>query len=141
MKPLRATIAAITALAVSSAGCTTITTIRTNPDKASVYLNGQKLGETPVQYNSKSGLPTRYRVQLQKEGYRTEEFYVDTPINVAWAVLLGWMVVPLLWAWEMDSQYNFNLRPDERPAPALPPPPPPPAMEPWSPPPSPPATP
>lgn len=41
--------------------------IHTKPDKAKVYLNGQYVGDTPVNINDK--LPGKYELKVEKKGY------------------------------------------------------------------------
>ena len=117
-----------------TAGCVTHTRFQTRPEGATLYLNGEEMGTTPIRVTSRRGLPKRYRVQLAKEGYEPVEVYLDNEMSVWWAICLGPAVAPLFWAWRLADGYEYRLKAVEKNAakspPALPakaPAPPPPA--------------
>ena len=102
-------------IAFACLACSTTSKIVSNPSSAKVYVNGEHIGETPVDFNSKTGLPERYHLELYKEGYQPVSLYIDSEMSIAWA----FTVVPissgigLLWAWGLDDMYKITLVPVE----------------------------
>ena len=60
------------------AACANQTTFRITPNDARVYLNGEPCGQAPCVLHSRYGFPDRIRVQVEKEGYQSAEFFLDT---------------------------------------------------------------
>ena len=60
------------------AACANQTTFHVTPNDARVYLNGEPCGQAPCVLHSRYGFPDRIRVQIEKEGYQSAEFFLDT---------------------------------------------------------------
>jgi hypothetical protein len=141
---LTAVVALIVLVTFTSLACSTATKFVSDPPGAKVYVNGEFIGETPCDFNSKSGLPERYHVQLFKDGYSQLNVYIDAEMSLVWALLLVPVTlgVAIPWSWSLEGMYKFKLASagaaPAAPAVAPPAPPAPPAAEP-PPPPAPPA--
>jgi hypothetical protein len=99
-------------------GCANQTAFHTTPVGAKVYINGDLCGDSPCIYNSRYGFPDRIRVQLEKDGYESAEFFLDTqpPLPAYVAYLFGAYVFHTF-----PEEYRFKLKPKElQPLPAEP---------------------
>ncbi len=99
------------ALPTSGAGCATATRLHTRPEGATVYVDGELIGKTPVVYDNDPGLPRRYHVQLYKPGYAPLDFYLDAKMSWLWGYVGAVTLVPYLWAWSLGREYVFALTP------------------------------
>jgi hypothetical protein len=107
-------------LALSALACANTSTFQTNPRGARVYVNGEPCGESPCKYDTRYGFPDRIRVQIEKEGYRPEEFFLDTEPPIATYALFGFGSYLFH---TFDEEYRFDLRPapgEAKPAVAVP---------------------
>ena len=103
---------ALFAAAALCAACTPTATIRTDPSGAEVFVNGQPAGHSPTALHSSAGPPKRMRIQLRREGYRDEEFFLDADMDPAMAVLGAITYgVTWFWGWDLEDSYTFRLRP------------------------------
>jgi hypothetical protein len=93
-------------------GCATATRFHTEPEGATVVINGLRIGETPLTYENEAGLPRRYHLQIHKEGYAPLDFYLDTRLSWLWGYLGVVTIVPFFWAWSLRGDYVFTLQPD-----------------------------
>lgn len=50
-------------------GCAHVTSIRTEPDGATVFVNGVRLGPAPVEWETRSGLPGEAFAKAEKDGF------------------------------------------------------------------------
>ena len=100
----------ILALAATTS-CATATRFHTDPEGATLYVNGKLIGETPVVYDNDHGLPRRYHVQLYKDGYESLDFYLDTRISWLWGYVGLVTIVPYFWAWSLAREYELVLTP------------------------------
>lgn len=138
---LTAVVTLIVLVTFTSLACSTNTKFVSDPPGAKVYINGEFIGETPCDFNSKTGLPERYHVQLFKDGYSQLNVYIDAEMSLVWALLLVPVTfgVAIPWSWGLENMYKFKLAaagaaPAAPEAPAAPPPAPPPAEPPATPP-------
>lgn len=81
-------------VAIMLVGCATIITgtsedvlIQSNPPRASITINGQPRGETPLQLDLDSD--RSYMVQVKLEGYEPQSFQIERSTS-------GWMIGNLL---------------------------------------------
>ncbi len=102
------------------AGCATIfsgtsddITFTSDPEGATVYINGVQRGQTPttVQVSRDTSAP---RVRLELEGYRTEQFRLQTDFNTVSILNLGnflfWGVDIISGAVYRYSPTSYNVR-------------------------------
>ena len=100
---LRRTLTVVGAcLALSALGCATLlsdtdeeVSIESEPEEATIYVNGEKRGSTPTRVI----LPvdSSHEIRIEKEGYEPRTFYIDNEIGLEWAILdVVFGVVPVL---------------------------------------------
>ena len=104
-------LAFVLVLAVSALGCTQATWIYSTPPGALVHINNKKVGVTPLVYKSKSGLPKRFRIRLEKEGFEVLDFYLDSTMSWEMGYIGAISLVPLFWAWSLQREIKVNLTP------------------------------
>lgn len=80
------------ALVVILAGCATLfkgpteeVSFGSDPEGAKVYVNGQYMGETPMQLKLESN--KSYTFEFRKEGYESKTVLVSNRIGAGWLVL------------------------------------------------------
>lgn len=56
-------------LAILASGCASSTVLRTTPAEADVYVQGQRLGETPYTYSDRKISGASTLVTFKKDGY------------------------------------------------------------------------
>jgi len=103
--------AVFTVLAFAS-GCTASTVIRSKPEGAKVYLNGESVGVTPYTMTDTKIIGSSTTVRLVKEGYedyntvisRTEE--IDAGPAIAGFLCGVW---PWLWAMKYKPEHAYEL--------------------------------
>jgi hypothetical protein len=92
MKKIILTITTILTLTILITGCATLLAPKTHPlavssepHGADVYVNGFKMGTTPVELNLKAD--KSYAIEFRKEGYETVTRVVNTKVGAGWIVL------------------------------------------------------
>jgi uncharacterized protein YceK len=115
------TIIVLTTFVITLSGCATIfdgriDTVKTssNPSGAEVYLNGVKIGTTPVNIDLKK--KGEYTILIKKEGYKDQIFKVTNKVGVGWIVLdvlMGFVPVivdAVTGSWYVLNKKNFNAQ-------------------------------
>jgi len=83
-----------------------------DPQRAEVYVNGVRMGETPL--SLKLVTKNTYTIEFRKEGYRPETFQVNNSVGAGWIVLdILAGLVPIVidaatGAWYHLDQKNIN---------------------------------
>ncbi len=111
-KQLSALVALITLAAFTSA-CASTTVIRSDPDGAKLYLNGEPVGQTPYAMTDTKIVGSTTTVRLEKQGYqstygvisRNEEFDVGACIGGVF------LLVPFLWIMKYKPVHTFEMAP------------------------------
>ena len=95
------------------AGCTSHILINTEPDGAEVYVDGQYLGQAPVQFADTSIVGTTHLVEVKKEGYEPTRAQFSRSGNVNAGALIGgfFCLVPWLWVMDYPATVTYRLRP------------------------------
>ena len=95
-------------------GCVSSTTIRSTPQGAKLYADGEYLGKTPYIYEDKKFVGSVTTLELKKEGHKTEHFTItrDRKINVPALVGGIFVLVPFLWVMDYKPSYTYELEPD-----------------------------
>lgn len=108
---LSALVALIVLVTFTSLACSTATKFVSDPPGAKVYVNGEFIGETPCDFNSSTGLPERYHVQLFKDGYSELNVYIDAEMSLVWALVVVPVTfgVAIPWSWTLENMYKFKL--------------------------------
>jgi hypothetical protein len=105
-------VAATTAIALST-GCASTTIIRSDPEGATLYIDGSKVGKTPYTYSDTKTISSTTLLKLKKDGYedfqtlmtRNERFQLDACIGGAF------FLVPFLWVMGYNPERTFELTP------------------------------
>ncbi len=94
---------------VMLSSCSTLVRIETNVPDATVKIDGQVVGKTPLEVNLSDAIWEKYDVVIEKNGYAVirsrlnKEFKVGTFIG-------GLFVWPLLlWTYGPEPNQNFEL--------------------------------
>lgn len=95
--------------------CTSGTRISSQPEGATVLINGQTVGQTPYYYEDSKISFSRTYVSLEKEGY--QDFHVvlrkdedvDVGAVVGGIVFGGW---PFIWTFGYLPSHHYVLSPD-----------------------------
>jgi hypothetical protein len=94
--------------------CASTTMIQSVPDNATVYINGERVGETPYQHTDEEIILSKTEVKLEKEGYNTfyGSFSRDEEVDPA-PVIGGFFVCPVffLWAMKYKPVHTFEMVP------------------------------
>lgn len=115
----RKAVALALALSVLGAsGCASKMMVRTNPEGAEVYVDGEPLGKSPATWEGTSGLPNKtVTVEARKEGYEDAVKNVKrSELNAGYMVvgiLLFWPAI--LWSWEWPDSVALELERAEHP--------------------------
>ena len=92
-------------------GCTRVTWIHSTPPGALVRINNEEVGRTPVAYESTRGLPKRFRIHLEKSGFESSDFYIDSTMNWGMGYAGAVSLLPFLWAWSLQKKISVSLKP------------------------------
>ncbi len=92
MKKIILIITSIVTLTVLVTGCATLfgpkthpLAISSEPHGAEVYVNGFKMGNTPVELSLKAD--KSYNIEFRKEGYESVTRIVNTKVGAGWVIL------------------------------------------------------
>jgi hypothetical protein len=106
---MRKVLALLLAAMVMLSSCSTLVRIETSVPDATVKLDGQIIGKTPLEVSLSDGIWEKYDVVIEKPGYAVirsrlnREFKVGTFIG-------GLFVWPLLlWTYGPEPNQNFEL--------------------------------
>jgi len=122
------TVASLTsAVALFASSCASTAHIRTIPTGADVYVDGQYLGKSPVEYTSSATVAGTQSVRIEAPGYEPQFGHIkrDGDVNVGAAIGGFFCLFPFLWVLDYRGEYVFQLK-SQMAAPLPPPPPPPP---------------
>ena len=102
----------LTIVSVFSASCATATrvTFDSGPQGAEVYLDNERIGETPVTVRVSNGVWEDPDVILRKEGYREIRTGIDKEVkvgNLISGLLLIWPA--FLWVWGPEAYQYYDL--------------------------------
>jgi len=92
MKKIVLIITSIVTLTVLVTGCATLfgpkthpLAVSSEPHGAEVYVNGFKMGNTPVELSLKAD--KSYNIEFRKEGYESVTRIVNTKVGAGWVIL------------------------------------------------------
>ena len=92
MKRIIVSITSILAITILVTSCATLFAPKTHPlavssdpHGADVYVNGFKMGKTPIELNLKAD--KSYAIEYRKEGYESITRVVNTKVGAGWVVL------------------------------------------------------
>lgn len=100
---------AVFVLLMFVSSCATTSRIESDPQGAKVYINGDYLGETPLQETLSNFIGNNYTIRLEKSGYRTLVRVLDKEGKILEATAGYFLLVPLLWVYGPKSYYYFTM--------------------------------
>lgn len=101
----------VTLLALAS-GCTASTVIRSKPEGAKVYLNGESVGVTPYTMTDTKIVGSSTTVRLVKEGYDEYNTVISRSEEIdAGPAIAGFLcgIWPWLWAMKYKPERVYEL--------------------------------
>jgi hypothetical protein len=98
-------------LMTSLSACTKASLILTRPSGAKVYINGAYKGITPLTYHSSQGLPDRFAIKVEREGFQSIEFYIDKSPSLLPLLLTPLYGISILFNSALEGQYKIDLMP------------------------------
>jgi hypothetical protein len=91
-------------------GCASMTTFKSEPLGADVFVDNVKIGKTPCQYSDSAILGTSKPVKIAMEGYKPLETVIRKEkakvLPIIGTFLFG---VPVLWILGYQNEYNYML--------------------------------
>ncbi len=93
-------------------GCLQTTRINTDPPGAQITLNGAPIGETPVYYNTRAGIPKTYFLEIEKRGCKKVETKLESAYRAD--ISLGLLIpgiVPYFFSARLEDDYKYSLLP------------------------------
>ncbi len=94
--------------------CASTTMIQSVPDHATLYIDNEKVGETPYKYTDEEMIFHTVNIRLEKEGYEPYlgTFSRDEEVDIG--PLIGGLCfcpVFLLWAMKYEPAHTYELEP------------------------------
>lgn len=95
---------------VALTGCSTLVTIRTDPEDARIYINNDPKGKAPFMDKLPNGIFTRYVYRIEADGHKP--LYGELQKEFKWgAFIAGWFFVfPWVWVAGPRPIYYFELQ-------------------------------
>ncbi|MCJ7680004.1 MAG: PEGA domain-containing protein [Candidatus Aminicenantes bacterium] len=115
-------------LALVLSGCATIfkgeytdVSVKSEPDGARVFINGDYYGQTPLRLELKTN--QSYTIEFKRDGYKTQVRHIKNEIGVGWVVLdvicglVPVVIDALTGAWyDLDQKYVNVILERQQPA-------------------------
>jgi hypothetical protein len=108
-----ASVIILSAIILSS--CVSSTVIQSNVSNATVYIDGEHAGTTPVTMKNTKVVSSCTDIRLEKEGYETLTTQIcrDEEIDIAPAVAGFCLTVPWLWVYKYNPSHYYELKKKE----------------------------
>ena len=109
---MRAT-AAMLAVVILFASCSSKTLIQSTPSGAKVYMNEEYKGVTPYTHSDTKIVGSSTSLRLELEGYETLNTFLDRNETVDVGAIIGgiFFLFPFLWTMKYNPVHNYELRP------------------------------
>lgn len=93
--------------------CASTTVIRSNPEGAKVYLNGEPVGKTPYTHTDTKIVGSKNTVRLEKEGYETLHAFFSRNEEANVGAIIGalFVLIPVLWVMDYKPSHTYELQP------------------------------
>ena len=87
--------------------------LRTIPEQARVYVNGEYLGDSPVEYTDSRTVFSTNEVRFELEGYQPKVVYFsrNEEVDILTAIVGIYLLVPLLWVMDYKDEHRYELQP------------------------------
>ena len=101
-------------LFVLIAGCSSTTIISSDPNGATLYIDGMKVGKTPYTYTDSKIVGSRTPLKFAKEGYKDLQVILSKDEKADVGAIIGgvFVLVPFLWTMEYNPMHNYELEPN-----------------------------
>ncbi|MGM0934624.1 MAG: PEGA domain-containing protein [Bacteroidota bacterium] len=95
--------------------CASSTIIDSSPSNATIYVNGEKVGNTPYKHKDTKIVGSINQVRLEKEGYKTYNTTFSKNEEIAVGPLIGglFVLVPYLWIMKYKNARVYDLIPKD----------------------------
>lgn len=93
------------------AGCRHVTTIRTDPPGARVFLDGKPIGESPIRYSYWSGTPKTFLLKIEKFAHEPLLAHIDSgwrADHTLWLLMPG--ILPFFFTARLEDSYHYRLK-------------------------------
>lgn len=92
-------------------GCASTTMIKSVPDGATIFLNGEKVGTTPYTHTDTKIIGARNSVILKKDGFQdfSTTFVRDEEANIGPIIGGFFVMVPFLWALGYKPIHSYEM--------------------------------
>jgi len=91
-------------------GCSSTTIINSDPQGATLYIDGFKMGKTPYTYTDSKTNSSTTSIFLTKEGFIDKHIVMNRSERMNYFPLIGAIyIAPLFWIRQYDSIHNFVL--------------------------------
>jgi hypothetical protein len=106
-------------VALSPLSCSTIiatSMIKTVPDEAEIFFQGNHVGKTPWKLDNTHGLPEEVVIRFEKEGYIPLEVTLEKEMsyNYGFPAWIPYFEYLYFWAWDYSESYIFKLTPKDK---------------------------
>ena len=100
------------ALIVLLSSCASTTLISTEPSGATLYIDGVKVGETPLPMTNTKTVLECSSITIEKEGYRTVNTTICRSEEIDPVPIIGGFlfIFPFLWAMKYYPEHNYTLQ-------------------------------
>jgi len=94
-------------------GCASTTVIKSVPDGATLYLNGERVGSTPYTYSDTKIVGSSNFVTLKKNGYQDFETVFSRTEEANIGAIIGgiFVLVPFLWVMGYKPIHTYEMIP------------------------------
>ena len=107
---VKKSILVVLAVAGFVSGCASSTLIKTVPEGAKVYIDGQPLGTSPASHRDSAVAGTSKTVLLKKEGYKDKTALIRKEEVKVGPIIGGiFFLFPFIWCLGYPDSYTFEL--------------------------------
>ena len=96
--------------------CASSTIIDSSPSNATIYLNGEKVGQTPYRHRDTKIVGSTNDVRVEKVGYKTYNTTFSKNEEIAVGPLIGgiFVLIPYLWIMKYKKARVYELIPEKK---------------------------
>lgn len=107
---MRKVVAVLMIVAVFVSGCATSTVIKTVPENAEVYIDGQLKGNSPVTHSDSEPAWSKKTVLLKKPGYKDKTVELKKEKVQVGPIIGGVLLLfPFIWMFGYEDSVSFDL--------------------------------
>ncbi len=97
-------------------GCSSTTVISSEPNGATLYIDGMKVGKTPYTYTDSKIVGSSTPLKFKKEGYKDLQVILSKNEKANVGAIIGgvFVLVPFLWTMEYNPMHNYELEQESK---------------------------